>query len=332
MNSIIKKIKDRASTQDATVVLPESEDPRVLRAAAQLIEQQICCVILLGDASEIKQKAYHEQISLDWQECNLEICDPAVDSRLTDYAQHLWQRRKHKGMSLKEARKLAEQPLWFAALMMAHDDAQGGVAGSIATTADVIRAGIYCLGLEEGVQTVSSTFLMAFDDGRTYTYADCGVVPYPTVDQLVDITQSAARTHQQLTQDTPRVAMLSFSTKGSAQHQRVDLVTDALQKVRELDDSLNIDGELQFDAAIDPAVAQRKAPDSNVAGRANVFIFPNLDAGNIGYKITERLAGAQATGPILQGLARPLMDLSRGCGVEDIVTAASVSLLLGSNR
>ncbi|MEN9839895.1 MAG: hypothetical protein RL177_1374, partial [Bacteroidota bacterium] len=229
------------------------------------------------------------------------------------------------GLTLDAARTLATDPLYFASLMVGEGDADGCVTGAATTTADVLRAALYCIGLAPGTSTLSSAFLMEFPDGRVFTYGDCAVVPYPEAKQLAEIALSSAKTHLQLTGETPRVALLSFSTKGSATHERVDLVREALAIAKERDPQLMIDGELQFDAALLPAIGQRKAPGSDVAGQANVFIFPNLDAGNIGYKMTERLAGATATGPIIQGLAKPMHDLSRGASWEDIVNTVAVS-------
>jgi phosphate acetyltransferase len=237
--------------------------------------------------------------------------------------------RKHKGITRKEAREKLEDSLYLGAILVATGRADGCVAGSIATTGDVIRAAIHCIGIREGIKTISSTFLMALQNQPPLTYADCGVVPYPDAEQLADIAIESARTHKLLTQKKPKVAMLSFSTKGSAKHERTDLVVEATKIVKHKKPELQVDGELQFDAAFVPEVALRKAPDSPIKGEANVFIFPNLDAGNIAYKITERLAGAAATGPILQGLAKPMMDLSRGCDWQDIVNAACVAIMMG---
>lgn len=326
MESIIEHIRNRASEKEQTMILAETGDPRVLQAASHLAEQNICDVILIGEEREINQRAGEEEIMLP----------AAVQYRSTaavtdEIITHLYNRRKHKGLSRKEAeQKLLNDPLYFSAALVAIGAADGCVAGSVATTGEVIRAAIHNIGLREGTDIVSSTFLMALKDGRVLTYADCGVVPYPDENQLADIAIESARTHRLLTEKEPTVAMLSFSTKGSAQHERSQLVTKALQIVQEQAPELQIDGELQFDAAFVPEVAQRKAPNSKIAGRANTFIFPNLDAGNIAYKITERLAGASATGPILQGLDKPMMDLSRGCSWQDIVNAACVGSIMSA--
>lgn len=326
MTNIIKEIRKRSAKLGRTIVLPETDDARVLKAASFLDDQEICSVILTGDERRITKLANKERIPLP---NSVEITSLDTLAFAGELVNHLYERRKHKGISKAEARETLENPLYLGAGLVALGKADGCVAGSLATTGDVIRAAIHSIGLRETTDIVSSTFLMALKEGRVLTYADCGVVPYPDASQLADIAIESARTHALLTQEEPVVAMLSFSTKGSARHERTELVTEALGIAQEKSSELEIDGEFQFDAAFVPEVAKRKAPQSKVAGKANVFIFPNLDAGNIGYKITERLAGATATGPILQGLAKPMMDLSRGCTWQDIVNAACVAILMG---
>ncbi|MBN2732180.1 MAG: phosphate acetyltransferase [Balneolaceae bacterium] len=316
MADIMQDIRQRAAKQKKHIVLPEGDDPRVKQAARFLVGQEICTVTVLQNSEEDKSEVF-SQINMQHNLPNEET-----------YIQSLWEKRKHKLSNIVEAKNLLRNALYYGASMVDAGLADGCVAGSTATTAEVIRAAIHVLGLKQGTSVVSSTFLMAMPDGNVYTYADCGVVPYPDENQLADIAIDSAQTHRLLTEQEPKVAMLSFSTKGSALHPRSELVRNALDIARKKDPELIIDGELQFDAAFEPGVAQRKAPDSTVAGRANVFIFPNLDAGNIAYKITERMAGATATGPILQGLARPMMDLSRGCSWQDIVNAACVAILM----
>lgn len=323
--NIIQRIRNRAQKAGKTIVFPETTDPRVLHAGSFLADENICSVILLGEKEQLYSKARQEDIALP-ESVNITSFDTTPFAE--ELIDHLYERRKHKGVSRNDAKEALQNPLYFGAGLVAIDKADGAVAGSLATTGNVIKAAIHSIGLREGTDIVSSIFLMALKDDRVLTYADCGVVPYPDADQLADIAIESARTHQMLTEEEPVVAMLSFSTKGSAKHERTELVTTSLNIARQKQPDLQIDGEFQFDAAFVPEVAKRKAPNSKVAGRANVFVFPNLDAGNIAYKITERLAGATATGPILQGLAKPMMDLSRGCSWRDIVNAACVAILM----
>jgi phosphate acetyltransferase len=323
---IIQQIRKRAAKQQKTIVFPEAQDPRVLQAASYLVEENICNVKLVGKKEEIISSFQNEERETAKDLSSYFIGDSINKNPLAD---HLYAMRKHKGITRKEAREKLEDSLYLGAIFVATGRADGCVAGSIATTGDVIRAAIHCIGIREGIKTISSTFLMALQNQPPLTYADCGVVPYPDAEQLADIAIESARTHKLLTQKKPKVAMLSFSTKGSAKHERTDLVVEATKIVKHKKPELQVDGELQFDAAFVPEVALRKAPDSPIKGEANVFIFPNLDAGNIAYKITERLAGAAATGPILQGLAKPMMDLSRGCDWQDIVNAACVAIMMG---
>ena len=313
---IISTIRDRASKAKKTIVLPRSSDERVIKAAQYLTEHNLCNVVLIKNPETQDLPA------------GLTMIDPAENEKFNEYVASFVERRKHKGMTEEKATAIIKDPLFFAASMLSHGDADDCVAGSVSTTGDVLRAAIQVIGLKAGSNVVSSIFLMSFDDGRVFSYGDCAVVPYPTPEQLATIATDSASSHKALTGEDPKVAMLSFSTKGSAEHERVDLVREALEGATKNIPDLAIDGEIQFDAALVEAIGQRKAPGSPVAGKANVFIFPNLDAGNIGYKITERLAGATATGPVIQGLAKPMMDLSRGCSWEDIVNTSCVAALL----
>ncbi|MDR9418940.1 phosphate acetyltransferase [Gracilimonas sp.] len=312
----IEEIRERAKSFNKTIVYPRSSDSRVIKAARFLKDENLAYPVLIKDKADAA-------IPKD-----LDFIDPVSDQKLKQYAQRFYERRKHKGISESEALDIVKEPLFFGASMVATGDADGCVAGSVSTTGDVLRAAIQTIGLKPGSNVVSSIFLMSFDDGRVYTYGDCAVVPYPNEEQLATIAIDSAHTHQKVTGEAPKVAMLSFSTKGSAAHERIELVQNALEIVKSHNLDFAVDGELQFDAAIIPEIAQRKAPNSEVAGQAIVFIYPNLDAGNIAYKITERLAGATATGPIIQGLAKPMMDLSRGCSWEDIVNTACVCALM----
>lgn len=313
---IIQHLREQATSKNATIVLPRSSDERVIQAANFLSENQLCKVIVLATKGP------------DDLNGKVDVLNPEKDQNLDKYAEFYFSRRKHKGISREEAETIVKDPLFFAACMVAQGDADGCVAGSVSTTGDVLRAAIQVIGLKPGSDVVSSIFMMTFDDGRVYSYGDCAVVPYPDAGQLATIAVDSSHTHKALTGEEPSTAMLSFSTKGSARHDRVKLVQDALAQAKEKNPLLNIDGELQFDAAVIEQIGKRKAPGSAVAGKANVFIFPNLDAGNIAYKITERLAGATATGPVIQGLNKPMMDLSRGCSWEDIVNTSCVAALM----
>jgi phosphate acetyltransferase len=320
--TLIEKIKAKAQSLGKRIVLPESRDERMIVAANYLAEHAICKPILIGNINDITLAATNSNLILH---ANLKIIDPLQSGKTDQYAQHLFEKRKAKGLTLEKARELVANELYFAAEMLVHDDADGCVAGAVNTTGDVLRAAIQVVGLKPDSTVVSSVFLMSMPDGKVFTYGDCAVVPYPDTSQLASIAVDSSRTHTQLTGEASRTAMLSFSSKGSAVHERTQLVVEATAIAREFAPELAIDGELQFDAALLSSIGKKKAPGSDVAGKANVFIFPNLDAGNIGYKITERLAGASATGPIIQGLAKPMNDLSRGCSWQDIVNTAAVS-------
>tara|TARA_R110002124_G_scaffold183735_10_gene351262 strand:- start:1416 stop:2369 length:954 start_codon:yes stop_codon:yes gene_type:complete len=316
MMNIIQVIRQKVASDKKTIVLPRSSDERVVRAAKFLQKEGLADVILL------KSEKLSSAIN------GVEVVDSLTDSRLNEFADAFYQKRKHKGITEEQALETVKDPLFFGASLVSAGYADGCVAGSVSTTGDVLRAAIQTIGLKKGSNVVSSIFLMSFPDGKVFSYGDCAVVPYPTSDQLATIAYDSAISHKLITGEEPKVAMLSFSTKGSAAHERVELVQQAFEKVKEYNIDFAVDGELQFDTAFVESVAKRKAPDSEVAGKANVFIFPNLDAGNIAYKITERLAGATATGPIIQGLAKPMMDLSRGCEWNDIVNTACVTSLL----
>lgn len=322
--SLIDHIKLKASQRQKRIVLPESGDIRTILAANYLAENKICAPILLGNPEVISAFVSANSITLHG---GVQIIDPQTSPLVEPFAVHLFEKRKAKGLSEEQAISLVKSELFFAAEMLVHNHADGCVAGAVNTTGDVLRAAIQVVGLKPGSSVVSSVFLMSMPDGRSFTFGDCAVVPYPDANQLASIAIDSSMTHRSLTGEEPRTAMLSFSSKGSAVHERTELVVEATALARQKAPELNIDGELQFDAALLPAIGQKKAPGSSVAGNANVFIFPNLDAGNIGYKLTERLAGATATGPIIQGLAAPMNDLSRGCSWEDIVNTAAVSAL-----
>jgi phosphate acetyltransferase len=326
---IISEIRNKAINAQKTIIFPESGDLRILRACAYLAEEKICNVAIVGIKEAVQKRASTEHIVLP---DNITYYDPLNDPKSDDYIEYFYERRKKKGLSREQAEIQIQNPLYYAASKVAAYDVDGCVSGAVHTTGEVLKAAIQVIGLKKGSDVVSSIFLMSLPDGRVFSYGDCAVVPYPDYKQLAGIAIDSATTHQLLTGVDPAVAMLSFSTKGSAAHDKVKLVQDALKEAKQRKNDLIIDGELQFDAAILPAIAEKKAPGSPVAGHANVFVFPNLDAGNISYKITERLAGAIATGPIIQGLARPMNDLSRGCSWQDVVNTAAVCSILADNE
>jgi phosphate acetyltransferase len=323
---VLTSLREKAKALNRSVVFPEGDDDRTIKAVAELEAAGTVRCIILGDPDKIRARAKELGLNLG----KAEVVDPKTSPRLEEYANLLYERRKHKGMTYEQARKLTQDPLYFGALMVKSGHAQGSVAGAAHSTGDVIRAGLYCIGLAPGIKVVSSSFMMVMPTGKVYMYSDGAVVPDPDAEQLASIAVTAAGLHQALTGEEPVVAMLSYSTKGSAEGPLVDKVRQATDIARKLRPNLRLDGELQVDAAVVPAVASKKAPGSPVKGEANVMIFPDLNAGNIAYKLTQRLAGAQAIGPIVQGLEKPAFDLSRGCNASDIVNVAAINAIFSA--
>jgi len=320
---IIDRISSKAKENKKTIVIPESFDDRVLYAAEKLTNQNIANVITIGDEDTIRKKANELGVNLS----GVRIITPNKHSNFSDFSNSFYNKRKHKGITIEQAREMMHNNLFFAAMLVDDGQADAFIAGSTASTADVLRVALQCVGVREGVSTLSSFFLMVFPE-RVFSFADCAVVPNPDANQLADIAISTAENHKKLTGEEANVAMLSFSTKGSGKHELVDKVIEATSIAKQKRPDLNIDGELQFDAAIVDAIGQKKAPRSNVAGRANVLVFPDLQAGNIGYKIAQRLGGAEAIGPVSQGLKKPIFDLSRGCSVDEIVSTSAIACLM----
>lgn len=326
--SFIEEIKNRAKEDKKTIILPEAEDKRVLEAASKVIKQGFAKVILLGDEEKIKEDSSKNKIDLD----GVDIINPLTSDKKEEYKQKLYELRKNKGMTLEQAEKLLKEPIYFGMMMLKDEDskADGLVSGAAHSTANTLRPALQILKTKPGTKLVSAFFVMCVPDceygeNGTFIFGDSGLNQNPTADELSEIAISSSKSFEQLVRKEAKVAMLSYSTKGSAKSELTEKVIEATELVKEKETNLMVDGELQLDAAIVPEIAASKAPDSPLKGEANVLIFPDLDAGNIGYKLVQRLAKAEAYGPICQGMAKPVNDLSRGCKAEDIVGVVAIT-------
>ena len=329
--SLLDEIKSKAAALKKTIVLCEGEDKRVVEAAAQITKEGIAKIVLIGNEAECKKVAPHVDLK------GVTLIDPLTSDKTEKYASLLYEARKAKGMTEEQAKEQAKDRTMFGALMLKAGDVDGYVSGACHSTANTLRPGLQVVKTAPGINTVSSCFIMIAPEKHEYNpdgvavFADCAINIEPTAEQLADIAVTSAKTAKAIAGIEPRVAMLSFSTKGSGNDDKFTKSVPKVQKATELAKlaapDLALDGEFQFDAAVAPEVGQLKAPGSKVAGHANVFVFPNINAGNIGYKIAQRFGGYMAIGPVCQGFAKPLNDLSRGCNVEDIVATVAVTAL-----
>ena len=330
MSSFLEKICEKARSDKKTIVLPESTDIRTIKATEEILKKGIANVVLVGNEQKIKELAGELDIS------GARIVDPETSDSFQDYAESFYEMRKKKGISMENASETMKNPLYYGVMMVKKGEADGMVAGAINSTANTLRPALQILKTAPGTKLVSAFFVMVvpnceFGDNGTFIFSDCGLNENPDADQLSEIALASAQSFKSFIGKEPKVAMLSYSSYGSAKSELVEKVQLATKLAKEKNSSLLLDGELQLDAAIVPSVAKQKAPASNVAGQANVLIFPDLNAGNIGYKLVQRLANAEAYGPITQGIAKPVNDLSRGCSAEDIVGVVAITCVQAQN-
>ena len=331
--NFIEEIKNRARNELKTIILPETEDIRVLRAAEKVTNEGFAKIILVGDEETTNKLAEENEINID----GIRIVNPSKSEKYEEYVNKFFELRQKKGVSIEKARETMLNNVYFGMMMVKEGDADGLVSGAAHSTADTLRPALQILKTAEGTKLVSAFFLMVvpdceFGENGTFVFSDCGLNQNPTSDELSEIAISSAKSFEQLVGKEPKVAMLSYSTYGSAKSDLVDKVQEATRILKEKAPNLKADGEMQLDAAIVSSVAASKAPNSDVAGHANVLVFPDLDSGNIGYKLVQRLAKAEAYGPICQGIAAPVNDLSRGCSADDIVGVIAITAVQAQNK
>lgn len=325
---LLTTIRESAKKQDKCIVLPEATEERTLKAADEILKEGLARLILLGNPEIIQEMANKNNLQNIRQAT---LIDPVKHAQKQYYAEMLYELRKSKGLTMPEALKLVEDPLYLATLLIKNGDADGEVAGAQNATGNVLRPAFQVVKTLPGISVVSGAFIMIMKEKKwghngIIVFADCAVHPDPTAEELAQIAVMTGRTTKAIVGIEPRIAMLSFSTKGSAQHPMCDKVVKATELAKQMEPAFQIDGEMQADAAIVEAIGKSKAPDSDIAGKANVLVFPNLECGNIAYKLVQRLAGAEAVGPVLQGMAAPINDLSRGCSVDDIVNLVAITV------
>ena len=325
--NFIETIKQRAKQNIKTIVLPEAEDIRVLEATEKILKEKFANVVLVGDEEKVTKIAKENSLNID----GVKIVNPSKSEKYDEYANFLFELRKNKGMTIEKAQELVLDPVYYGMLMVKKGEADGLVSGAAHSTSDTLRPALQILKTAEGTKLVSAFFLMVvpnckYGDG-TFVFADCGLNANPNIEELEQIAISSAKSYKQLVQKDPKIAMLSYSTYGSAKSELTEKTIQATNLIKQNNPDLEVDGELQLDAAIVPEVAKSKAPGSKVAGQANVLVFPDLNAGNIGYKLVQRMANAEAYGPLCQGIAKPVNDLSRGCSSDDIVGVVAITAL-----